>query len=107
MTVPANTSRSIPPLVLKASLLIANGWPMTCSSGDSRTEHPWRAFGQVDVRQERARLLAHEVTGRFTGAVMSEARRQCLQSEEHFNVGGDLLEAWIFVESVQMRTDHE
>ena len=80
---------------------------MTCSSGGSRPEHPGRFLGQVDVRQARARLLAHEVTGRFFGAVVSEARRQCLLSEEHFNVDGALLEAWISVKSVQKRTAHE
>ena len=52
------------------------------------------SFDQSTFAKNRTRLLAHEVTGRFFGAVVSEARRQRLLSEEHFSVDGTLLEAW-------------
>ena len=46
------------------------------------------SFDQSTFTKNRTRLLAHEVTGRFFGAVVSEARRQRLLSEEHFSVDG-------------------
>ena len=52
------------------------------------------SFDQSTFAKNRTRLLAHEVTGRFFVAVVSEARRQRLLSEEHFSVDGTLLEAW-------------
>ena len=59
------------------------------------------SFDQSTFAKNRTRLLAHEVTGRFFGAVVSEARRQRLLSEEHFSVDGTLLEAWASRKSVQ------
>ena len=49
------------------------------------------SFDQSTFAKNRTRLLAHEVTGRFFGAVVSEARQQRLLSEEHFSVDGTLL----------------
>ena len=46
---------------------------------------PGGSFDQSTFAKNRTRLLAHEVTGRFFGAVVSEARRQRLLSEEHFS----------------------
>ena len=57
------------------------------------------SFDQSTAAKNRTRLLAHEVTGRFFGAVVSEARRQRLLSEEHFSVDGTLLEAWASLKS--------
>ena len=77
---------SVPPEhLLKASLLIA----------------------LYSVRSERqfCERLTHEVTGRFYGAVVSEARRQRLLSEEHFSVDGTLLEAWASLKSVRPRDE--
>ena len=48
------------------------------------------SFDQSTFAKNRTRLLAHEVTGRFFGAMVSEARRQRLLSEEHFSVDGTL-----------------
>ncbi len=50
------------------------------------------SFDQSTFAKNRPRVLAHEVTGRFFGAVVREAGRQCLLSEEHFRVNGVLLE---------------
>ena len=61
------------------------------------------SFDQSTFAKNRTRLLAHEVTGRFFGAVVSEARRQRLLSEEHFSVDGTLLEAWASLKSVRPR----
>ena len=59
------------------------------------------SFDQSTFAKNRTRLLAHEVTGRFFGAVVSEARWQGLLSEEHFSVDGTLLEAWASRKSVR------
>ena len=63
------------------------------------------SFDQSTFAKNRTRLLAHEVTGRFFGAVVSEARRQRLLSEEHFSVDGTLLEAWASLKSVRPRDE--
>ena len=63
------------------------------------------SFDQSTFAKNRTRLLAHEVTGRFFGAVVSEARRQHLLSEEHFSVDGTLLEAWASIKSVRPRDE--
>ena len=62
-------------------------------------------FDQSTFAKNRTRLLAHEVAGRFFGAVVSEARRQRLLSEEHFSVDGTLLEAWASLKSVRPRDE--
>ena len=63
------------------------------------------SFDQSTFAKNRSRLLAHEVTGRFFGAVVSEARRQRLLSEEHFSVDGTLLEAWASLKSIRPRDE--
>ena len=63
------------------------------------------SFDQSTFAKNRTRLLAHEVTGRFFGAVVSEARRQHLLSEEHFSVDGTLLEVWASIKSVRPRDE--
>ena len=63
------------------------------------------SFDQSTFAKNRTRLLAHEVTGRFFGAVVSEARWQGLLSEEHFSVDGTLLEAWASRKSVRPRDE--
>ena len=61
------------------------------------------SFDQSTFTKNRTRLRAHEVTGRFFGAVVSEARRERLLSEEPFSVDGTLLEAWAALKSVRPR----
>ena len=63
------------------------------------------SFDQSTFAKNRSRLLSHEVTGRFFGAVVSEARRQRLLSEEHFSVDGTLLEAWASLKSIRPRDE--
>ena len=80
-----------------------------------RPEHPGRFLRPVDVRQEPdaaagARGDRPIPAGRDgdrgrLGAVVSEARRQRLLSEEHFSVDGTLLKAWTSVKSVRARDE--
>ena len=70
-----------------------------------RIEHPGGSFDPSTFAKNRSRLLAHEVTGRFLGAAVNEARRQRLLSEEHFSVDGTLLEAWASLKSVRPRDE--
>jgi transposase len=44
--------------------------------------------------KNRERLLAGDVAGAFFNAVLGQARRQGLLSDEHFTVDGTLIEAW-------------
>ena len=56
---------------------------------------------QSTFAKNGTRLLADEVTGRFFGAVVSEAGRQRPLSEEHCSVDRTLLEAWASLKSVR------
>jgi hypothetical protein len=49
----------------------------------------------------RDRLLAHEVGRRFFDAVVAQARRAGLLSDEHFTVDGTLIEAWASLKSLK------
>ena len=109
---------SVPPEhLLKASLLIALYSVRSERQFCERLTYDMRfrwfldlnirggSFDQSTFAKNRTRLLAHEVTGRFFGAVVSEARRQHLLSEEHFSVDGTLLEAWASIKSVRPRDE--
>jgi len=63
------------------------------------------SFDQSTFAKNRARLLEHEVTGEFFRAVVEEARRQHLLSEDHFSVDGTLLEAWTSIKSVRPKDE--
>jgi transposase len=63
------------------------------------------SFDQSTFAKNRARLLEHEVTGQFFQALVSEARRQHLLSEDHFSVDGTLLEAWASIKSVRPKDE--
>lgn len=65
------------------------------------------AFDPTTFSKNRRRLLDHEVAPRFFQAVVSEARRHRLLSEEHFSVDGTLLEAWASMKSLRPRDDDE
>ena len=115
----ANRGRpSVPPEhLLKASLLIAlysvRSQRQFCERLTYDMLFRWfldmnirvGSFDQSTFAKNRTRLLAHEVTGRFFGAVVSEARRQPLLSEEHFSVDRTLLEAWASLKSVRPRDE--
>ena len=47
----------------------------------------------------RDRLLEHEVAGRFFAAVVEQARKSKLMSDEHFSVDGTLVDAWASMKS--------
>lgn len=57
------------------------------------------AFDASTFSKNKERLLEHEVARGFLGAVLSEARRRKLLSEDHFTVDGTLLEAWASLKS--------
>ncbi|MEJ2740019.1 MAG: IS5 family transposase [Dehalococcoidia bacterium] len=57
------------------------------------------AFDASTFSKNKERLLKHEVSREFLGAVLGEARRRKLLSEDHFTVDGTLLEAWASLKS--------
>ena len=59
------------------------------------------AFDASSFSKNKERLLEHQVAREFLTAVISEARRQDLLSEEHFTVDGTLLEAWASMKSIR------
>jgi transposase len=61
------------------------------------------AFDASTFSKNRERLLEHDVARQFFEAVLAEARRRGLLSEEHFTVDGTLLEAWASMKSVGPR----
>src|SRR3972149_8272204 len=98
---------SIPPEhVLKASVLIAlysiRSERQFCERLESDLLFKWfldlniedPAFAASTFSKNRARLLEHNVTRQFFSAVLREAWRRALLSDEHFTVDGTLLEAW-------------
>jgi transposase len=65
------------------------------------------AFDHSSFSKNRLRLLKHDVTRRFFVAVVEEARRRELLSEEHFTVDGTLLDAWASMKSLRPRDDDD
>lgn len=61
------------------------------------------AFDPSVFSKNKERLLEHEVAREFLGAVLAEARRRKLLSEDHFTVDGTLLEAWASLKSFRPR----
>lgn len=61
------------------------------------------AFDASVFAKNKERLLAHDVAREFLGAVLDEARRRRLLSEDHFTVDGTLLEAWASLKSFRPR----
>ena len=57
------------------------------------------AFDASSFSKNKDRLLENQVTREFLTAVISEARRRRLLSEDHFTVDGTLLEAWASLKS--------
>jgi len=58
------------------------------------------AFDASSFSKNKARLLEHRVAREFLVAVVVEARRRKLLSEDHFSVDGTLLEAWASLKSI-------
>lgn len=59
------------------------------------------AFDHSVFSKNKERLLEHEAARQFFAAVVDEARRRHLLSEEHFTVDGTLLEAWASMKSIR------
>jgi transposase len=108
---------SIPPeRLLKASLLMAlytvRGERLFCEQLDYNLLFRWfldpemdePSFDHSTFSRNRARLLEHEVAGQFFGAVVEQARRLGLLSDEHFTVDGTLIEAWASLRASSART---
>ena len=72
---------------------------------DLNLEDP--AFDASTFSKNRERLLKHDVAGRFMQAVLDEAGRRRLLSEEHFTVDGTLLEAWASLKSFRPRDEQD
>jgi transposase len=98
---------SIPPeRLLKASLLIAlysvRADRMFCEMLDYNILFRWfldmsleeRGLDQSNFSRLRTRLVKSDLASRFFDAVVSEARKRGLMSDEHFTVDGTLIEAW-------------
>jgi len=98
---------SIPPeRLLKASLLIAlysvRADRMLCEMLDYNLLFRWfldmsleeRGLDQSNFSRLRERLDKTDLACRFFDAVVSEARKRGLLSDEHFTVDGTLIEAW-------------
>lgn len=103
---------SIPPEhLLKASLLIAlysvRSERQFCERLQYDLLFKWfldlnitdPAFDASTFSKNRARLLAHDVAAAFFDAVLDEARRRQLLSDEHFTVDGTLLDSWASMKS--------
>jgi transposase len=105
---------SIPPeRLLKAQLLIARSSVRSdrlfCERLDYDILFRWFLDMNLDepswdhstFSANRDRLLAHEVGRRFFDAVVDQARRAGLLSDEHFTVDGTLIEAWASLQSLK------
>lgn len=104
---------SIPPeRLLKSEVLIAlysvRSRRLFCERLDTDLLFRWflemsldePGFEHSTFSQNSERLLAHAVARKFFDAVVGEARREGLLSDEHFTVDGTLIEAWASLKSV-------
>lgn len=95
-----------PERLLKASLLIAlysvRSDRLFCEMLDYNILFRWfldmnleeRGLDQSNFSRLRERLVASDLACRFFDAVVGEARKLHLLSDEHFTVDGTLIEAW-------------
>lgn len=103
---------SIPPeRLLKSLLLIAlysvRSDRLFCEMLDYNILFRWfldmdleeASFDASTFSKNRERLLTHDVSQRFFDAVVKQARRQGLLSDEHFTVDATLIEAWASMKS--------
>lgn len=117
----SNTGRpSIPPeRLLKAQLLIAlysvRSDRMFCEQLDYNILFRWfldmnleeASFDATSFTKNRERLLAHAVSMKFFDAVVRQARKQDLLSDDHFTVDGTLIDAWASLKSFRSQESKE
>ena len=65
------------------------------------------AFDHASFSKNRERLIKHQIAEQFFAAVVEEATRAKLTSDDHFTVDGTLLQAWASLKSVKPRDDDE
>ena len=106
-----------PERLLKASLLIAlysvRSDRLFCEMLDYNILFRWfldmnleeRGLDQSNFSRLRERLVESKVAVRFFDAVVSEARKLNLLSDEHFTVDGTLIEAWASTAKSMRRKD--
>ena len=107
---------SIPPeRLLKAQLLIAlysvRSDRLFCETLDYNILFRWfldmsleePAFDASTFSKNRERLAHEQVALRFFDAVVKEARRLQLLSDEHFSIDGTLIEAWASLKSFRSK----
>lgn len=63
------------------------------------------AFDASSFSKNKERLLEHRVAREFLTAVIGEARRRKMLSDDHFTVDGTLLEAWASLKSIHPKDD--
>jgi IS5 family transposase len=61
------------------------------------------SFVPTVFTKNRERLLAHDVAARFFHAVVEQARKARLMSNEHFTVDGTLIDAWASLKSFKKK----
>jgi transposase len=107
---------SIPPeRLLKAQLLIAlysvRSDRLFCETLDYNILFRWfldmnldeASFDASTFSKNRERLAKEDVALKFFDAIVREARRLKLLSDEHFSVDGTLIEAWASAKSYQRK----
>ena len=65
------------------------------------------AFDASTFSKNKERLLEHQAARELLEAVVAEARRRKLLSEDHFTVDGTLLEAWVSLKSFRPKDGGE
>ena len=65
------------------------------------------AFDHASFSKNRERLIQHQVAEQFFAAVVEEATKAKLTSDDHFTVDGTLLQAWASLKSVKPRDDDQ
>lgn len=65
------------------------------------------AFDHASFSKNRERLIKHQIAEQFFAAVVEEAMRAKLTSDDHFTVDGTLLQAWASLKSVKPRDEDQ
>jgi len=111
---------SIPPeVLLKAQLLMAffsvRSDRLFCEMLDYNILFRWfldmgleeASLDATTFSKNRERLLKHDVAQKFFDAVVRQAKKRGLLSDEHFTVDGTLVEAWASMKSFRPKGEDE